>query len=183
MQQKLIFVFLILGIVVFFGPLLFLNFSQDDFYCLLISKADSIKDFVNFFTPEHSFITSHYNFYRPLSTQFYFGIMQKIFGLNPMQFHVFNLLIQIINTLLVYKLANIFVNNSKVAILASFFYGLNQSLLISVGYVSNVQILLATTFSFLTIIFYKKKLILSLIFLFWLCYQKRAQLQSRLFCY
>lgn len=156
-KQKLIFGFLIFGVIVFFWPLLFLNFAQDDFYCLLISKANSFREFLVFFTPEHSFVTSHYNFYRPLTTQFYFGIMQKIFGFNPMPFHVVSLLVHILNTFLVYKLAKEFVRNIKIAYLATFFYGFSQSLMVSIAWASNIQELVVTTLILMGIIFYKRR--------------------------
>lgn len=157
MRNRLLFVFLILGIFIFFGPLLFLNFSQDDFYCLLISRTKDIKDFFIFFTPEHSFITSHYNFYRPLSTQLYFGLMQKIFGLNPFYFHLASLIVHVLNTFLVYKLAKEFTKNFKISLLAAFIFGINQSLAVSIGWASNSQELLVTTFILLGLLFFKKR--------------------------
>lgn len=157
MKEKISWIFLIFIIVVLFLPPLFLNFAQDDFYCLLISKANSLKDFLTFFTPYHSFVTSHYNFYRPLTTQFYFGLMQNLFGLNPFPFHLISLLVHVLNTFLVYRLAKEFLNNSKVSLLAAFIYGVNQSLTISIGWASNFQELLVTTFILFGVICYKRK--------------------------
>lgn len=148
---------LFLIIIIFFGQLLFFNFSQDDFYCLLISKANSVKDFLIFFTPEHSFITSKYIFYRPLSTQFYFGVMQKIVGLNPFYFHFASLIVHLFNTLLVYKLTKEFTKNEKISYLSAFVYGINQTLTISIGWASNIQELMVTTFILLGIILFKRK--------------------------
>ena len=167
MKSKLPLIILLVAIFLFYSPLLFLNFIQDDFFCLLISKTNNLKDFFVFFTPEHSFITSHYTFYRPLTTQFYFGVMQKIFGLQPFFFHFASLLVHLLNVFLVYKLAKLFFPKAGrlLPLLSAFIYGSSQNHIVAIGWASNMQELGVTTFILLSTIFYRKNFIFySLIF-------------------
>jgi hypothetical protein len=147
-------------VILFFYRLLSLNFVADDFSCLLNSKAQNVTDYLTFFTPSHSFITMNYNLYRPLTYQFYFALMQSIFGLRPIYYHLVSLVWHLLNIVLVFKLAGTFFPKKKsiLPILAAGFYALNQSHTVTLAWSGLVQELGLTTFVLLAIYFFYRNL-------------------------
>ena len=159
-QRNLLLFLSILLIITAFWRLLFYNFVKDDFFHLWISQYTSLEEFINFFTFGHSLETSKYNFYRPLTTQAYYGIFKSLFNFNPLPFHVASLALHLINSLLVLVLAKLFLGNKMkiFPILAALFYGLNPSHTITVGWVANFQELGVTFFAVLSIYYFYKHL-------------------------
>lgn len=74
-------------------------FFMDDFYFLHISQANNLKEFINLFQPIANIP------YRPISQQIFFFTFYKLFGFNPLPFHIFIFVIHIINSWLVYKIS------------------------------------------------------------------------------
>lgn len=89
---------------------------MDDFYFLQISQADNIGEFINLFKPI-KFIP-----YRPVSQQLFFFPFQKLFGLNPLPFHMMIFLIHLINSYLLYLLGKRLVKDLFKARLISLMY-------------------------------------------------------------
>lgn len=106
---------LFLGFLVYW-PIFFSFFFMDDFYFLQISQANNFKEFINFFKPI-KFIP-----FRPISQQLFFFSFQKLFGLNPLPFHVFIFLLHVFNSLFVYKISLKFLKKSIKAKLISLMY-------------------------------------------------------------
>src|SRR5690242_2019432 len=98
-------------------------FSQDDFIFLYWSKANNLKEFLNFFNPfTHP---KDIFFYRPLSTQLYYFLNQKFFGLNPLPFQVEAFLFHFLNSFLFYLITLKLWRNKKVAVLSGFLYAIS----------------------------------------------------------
>ena len=125
-------------IIFSFWPLVFYNLVTDDFFLLWISKFDSLGEFLSFFTFSHSF-SAEFAFYRPLTIQVYYSLINHFFGLDPTAYHIASLGLHIINTLLVYKLANIFLASRSFSVIAALLFGLNPSQTMAIGWAANFQ--------------------------------------------
>lgn len=152
-------IFLILVLIVIvrsFWSLLFYNFVTDDFFYLHISKFSGIWDFLSFFSFFHS-DSSGYIFYRPLATQVYYGIIQKLFGFSPLYYHFLSLFLHLANTCLVFYFSSFFFPKSKFfPVISALFFGLNASQTMAVGWAANFQEVEATFFILLATIFLYK---------------------------
>lgn len=85
-------------------------FFHDDFVFLDRSTLSSPSDLIDLFSIERNQrgLQEKTHSYRPLSTNFYFGLVQKTFGLEPRAFHLINLLaLAGIGTLLVVLLVHL----------------------------------------------------------------------------
>lgn len=92
-------------------------FFQDDWFTLQISNAKSISDFFYFFIPRTDVI-----YYRPLGMQIPFFVIRRIFGINPLPFHILTFLTHAVNVILVFLLVQLLVKRDDSALLSSFFY-------------------------------------------------------------
>src|SRR3989344_5940675 len=142
-MKKIIF----LSFFIFF-PSAFVFFSADDWFHLRVSQISSIPEFLNFF----SFAKSGQSiaFYRPLPTQVFFYIFQKLFGLNCFGYSLY----------LVNKLATKLLNSDRKALLATLIYGVSVSNFTRLYFLSAFQEVALVIFSLLMIINYleeKKK--------------------------
>lgn len=146
---------IICAILLIYMPSVDNYFSSDDWFHLNISQISSIKEFTNFFS-----FTANPNsaaFYRPLSTQVFFFTFQKIFGINPLPFHLFVLLIFSLNLFLIYRFTQKIFKNNQLSILSTFLYGISVSNFTRLYFLSAFQEILLVFFSLLTLIFYLKK--------------------------
>ena len=82
-----------------YGFTLKYGFFQDDFYTLVQSQAHNINNILRWLIPGNEI------YYRPISMRIYFWLMNAIFGLNPFAYHVFALILHLLNSLLVVKIA------------------------------------------------------------------------------
>lgn len=114
---------IILGMV--FLPSLFIFFSADDWFHLRVSNINQISEFFNFF----SFLKTAQSiaFYRPLSTQVFFFVFQKLFGLNPLPYRLFVLFCFGFSLYLINKLAMILFDSKRKALLVMLIYGFSVS--------------------------------------------------------
>lgn len=147
-------------VILYFWRLLFFNFVTDDFFHLRIGQFKNPEEFITLFTFSHSLETSEFIFYRPLTTQVYYGLLSKLFGFNPFPFHLFSLVVHILNTFLVYKLTSFLLRNKYrlFASLAAIFFGLNPSQTIAVGWAGTFQEIGVTFFIILSIFSFLKHL-------------------------
>ena len=93
-------------------------------------------------------------FYRPLSRETYNLLIYTIFGLNPLPFHVVNLLLILANLVLIYLIIRKLNKNPYLAYFTLIIYFFSSIHSIELYYLASVQTLLATTFSLFCLQFY-----------------------------
>lgn len=147
--------------VLFYLPALSNFFSADDWFHFRITQIDSLQQFLNFFSFSQN--PQAASFYRPLSTQVFFFIFQNLFGLNSAVYYLFGLLLFACILYLIKKLAESYLP-STIHNLPSIIYGLSVSNFTRVYFVSAFQELFLVIFSLLTLINFKSKPKLSLLF-------------------
>jgi len=126
-----------------------LGFAQDDFFFLLLSRADSFLDVLKFFSPWHQ---GSFPFYRPLGTQLYFFSFTSLFGTHaPLAMHLFMLAVHAGNVYQLEKLLRRLHFSSLSAFLGALLYLSSATHFLSLVYLSATQHLLATTFSLLSL--------------------------------
>lgn len=141
-----------------YGKSLSLFFVQDDFYLLSISQAETLGGFFRLFLPHPDTA-----WYRPLSQQLFFWLGYRIFGLNPLPFHVILFIIHWFNCLLVFILLRRFSSSFFTNFVGVFFYALNISHFLSLSWPAAFGFLLGPV-GFLTTIIVFLKFIKSLQF-------------------
>ena len=129
-------------------------FSQDDFFHLRAIHQKSIKDIPKFFMG----VSPEYGFFRPLPRETYNLLMFKSFGLNPLPFHIVNLLIIIINSFLLFLLIKQLISNFSLSLLTSILYLTSSVHSIELYYLGSVQQLMATMFLIISSLFFVKYL-------------------------
>ncbi len=147
--------------VLFYLPVLGNFFSADDWFHLRITQIDSPQQLLNFFSFSQNPQTA--SFYRPLSTQVFFFIFQNFFGLNSVAYYLFGLGLFTYILYLIKKLSERFLP-STIDYLPSIIYGLSVSNFTRVYFVSAYQELFMVIFSLLSIINFKSKPKLSLLY-------------------
>lgn len=114
---------IILLAFILFAPSLTTFFTHDDFFVMVISKAENIKDFVNFFVIS----PMGWGLYRPISTQVFYYLSNLLLNMNPISMHAVLYLLFGIIIILVYKIAHYLTENSKVSLIATFLYATSAS--------------------------------------------------------
>lgn len=125
-------------------------FSQDDFFHLRQVMDKNISDIPGFFIGRLEGQT----FYRPLSRETYNLIMYKVFNLNPLSFHLFNLFLILINAIFLIFITKKLANNLAAAYFSLFIYFVSSAHSIELYYLSSFQTLLSTSFVLLSVYFY-----------------------------
>lgn len=149
---------LLISVTVFlYFPSFRYGFFQDDWLHLLNTQGP-ISDLVKFFSDNSAI------YYRPLGIQLAYWLQQKIFGLEPVYWHGFSLLIHLLNTGLVYALIAKITRNKAVSFLASFLYATAAIHFISLFWLAETNLLLGALVLFLTLnVYLSDRLTLSLI--------------------
>jgi len=148
-----------------FLPALSVFFSSDDWFHLRVSHIDSLGQFLNFFSFEKTF--QSISFYRPLTTQVFFFVFQRLFGLNPVPYHLFVLAVFLFSLYLVYKLAHKLLQNRWQANVTVLLYGFSVSNFTRLYFLSAFQEIGLVVFSLLSILSYlrsSRKPILAVLF-------------------
>lgn len=156
-MSKLKTYFLLLAtIVVTYGLSIKYGFSQDDWYFLSISRAESLIDVLQFFNPAAQ---AGFAFYRPLGTQLYFFLAQFFLGLSgaPLGMHLFMLFIHSLSAFQVYRLVGKLNPNTRLPLLLALLYASSAVHFLSLYYISATQQLLAALFSLLSLNFFLDK--------------------------
>lgn len=148
--------------VLLYLPALGNFFSGDDWFHLRISQIDSFQQFLNFFSFSPNAQTA--SFYRPLSTQVFFFVFQKLFGLTAWPYYLFGLLLFTYSIHLVRKFCVSLNLKSEICDLTSVIYGLSVSNFTRLYFLSAYQELFLVIFSLLTLINFQKKPFLSFVF-------------------
>lgn len=119
-NKTIIFVFtlfLTLAILVLYAPSFSAYFFQDDWFSLLISRAQSVPDFLKFFLPRSDVI-----YYRPLGMQVPFFLVQKIFGIQPLPFRIATHILHVLSAVFVYKILRDIFPRRELALSGAFLY-------------------------------------------------------------
>lgn len=124
-------------------------FFQDDWFSLRISQAKTLGDFFSFFIPRPDVI-----YYRPFGMQVPFFFLQKLFGVNPLPFHLVQLLTHAVNSILVYILVRLILKKDTIALLASFLYGTSSVHYIPFYWFATYAFVLGPTLFFSSYIFF-----------------------------
>lgn len=103
-------VLLFLLIIIFFAKGINNYFLGDDWFHLNITQINNFREFLNFFNPLEN--PQQAAFYRPITIQLFFFIIQSIFGLNPFYYHLPIYLLYLSSIYLFYRLL-IFLDFSK----------------------------------------------------------------------
>lgn len=143
--MKNFFLLLTVFLAFFYRNAFFARFFQDDFLLLQLAKSGNIfRPIVNF--P-----------YRPISIQVFYGFCFKLFGENPLGYHVLLFLIFIAALFFVYKLSN-----WQTVII----YAFNVSLFPLFYWVAASYFVFAAFFTFGAVYFYKNSKILPALLFF-----------------
>ncbi|MCD4664673.1 MAG: tetratricopeptide repeat protein [Bacteroidales bacterium] len=141
---------IILTIIIYF-PAFFNGFINwdDNWY---ITENPYIRNFsfngiINIFS---SFYGGQYSPF----TMLVFSLMNSIFGMNPVPFHILSVLLHLINIFLVYKLIKLLFNNSLISIIVAGLFSINPLQVESVVWLSATKITLSSFFYLASLIAY-----------------------------
>jgi len=110
-------------------------FAQDDFVWLRIAASvKEARQLLDFF-----FQYNGAGNYRPLTQEVFFFLNYKLFGLNPVPFHVVILCVHAINSMLVYGILRQMKLERMACLAGAIFYGLNSSVFIPVYWISAIS--------------------------------------------
>jgi hypothetical protein len=115
----------VLGSLLLFFPGLFNYFGGDDWFHLRVAQISTITEFLNFFNPINN--PQSTAFYRPIPNQLYFFVLQSLFGLQPLFYHVPVFLMFGASIWLVYRLILKLGFSRSHAILAATFFGFSST--------------------------------------------------------
>lgn len=160
--KRLLPIWLIIVTVLIYSPALFNFFSGDDWFHLRISNITSLSQFFNFFSFSHTLQSAA--FYRPLPTQVFFFIFQRLFGLTAWPYYLFVLISFGYSLYLVYKFAYSQFSDRNKSLLSTFIYGVSVSNFTRVYFLSAFQEVALVIFSLLCLLSFPKNKIKSIIF-------------------
>lgn len=135
-------------------------FHQDDFIMFYYSQS-----FAQVARAFNIFARADFPFYRPIPTQLYFFVGQKIFGFNPLGYHIFNFLLFCANVILVYKVIQTVTKNINAAIFGTLIFAVNTTHFAPLYAASYAHELFFVFFGSLTALYFcNNKNLLSVIF-------------------
>lgn len=143
---------LIILVIITFFPLLGYFFSQDDFQLMHLSTSELHRELAKTFGP----VPYHV---RPLTKFVYFAVTHRLFGLNPLPYHVISLLVHLANTLIVFALLRRFRLFPGPALVSAALFGMNVAFFHAIGWISCIQQLAGTFFMLLSILLAVESLI------------------------
>jgi hypothetical protein len=144
----LILILSVISIFILYFPALYSPFFNDD-----INLLHDGRDFnLSVFNPFQS-----QGLYRPL-WKLYFAAMYRVFGLNPLPYHLANIVLHVINCLLLYLVVKPLAKSSVRASLVALLFAISSKITNGVHWISSSNALLATAFSFVAILMFLKYL-------------------------
>src|SRR3989339_1916568 len=158
-SEKQVFIYIPI-LVSSFSLLLYLNatygkFVYDDFK--IIVENCFIKEwkyFPKIFTQDYFTISGEMS-YRPIVTISYF-IDYAIWHLNPFGFHLTNIILHTLNTVLFYLFLNAVLQNKKIVLLSTLFFITHLTLVETINAVGYREDLLSATFLLVSLIYFIK---------------------------
>lgn len=132
-----------------FSPFTKVYFSADDFYNMHLVFHGAWKDiFAAFlFSRREDFL-----FYRPLTTQFYFFVGQRLFDLHPIGYHLVSSLVFGTIIYSVFKLTLVLTKHERLSLFTTAFYALSASNFTRLAWTTQIQELLFAFSSLVTIL-------------------------------
>lgn len=163
----LVFVFLV-SFILFF-PSFSIFFTHDDFFHLLLAKAENPVDLINFFNISQRPLG--YGSYRPITTQLFYFLGRYVFNLNPFWMHILAFSFFLALLILIYIFSKLITGKIRVSKIAVFLYATSSIHFMSLYFLGAFQEIGAAFFVLLSVILYllsetfkSKRYILSLIF-------------------
>ena len=139
---------------ILFFPSLFTFYTNDDFFFLRISRANSFGDFLNFFRltagPEGLGV------YRPLTTQAFYFLGNWAFKMNPLSLHIISFITFFALILLIYKLAKTLGGSEYVGQICAFLYAVSATHFAHLYYLATFQELGLAIFFIISVILFIK---------------------------
>lgn len=174
-------------LILFLATGVYLNSLNNDFSLDdedFIIESDFIKNWQNAFailTPAYLDVSAkHVDLNRPLMT---WSLMTDYYawGMNPFGYHLTNILLHTVNTLLIYSLGTLLLKDSRVSLLAAILFGVHPIHTEVVNGINFREDLLVTTFFILSLItFIKARWKLSLILFAYALLSKESAIVSPL---
>jgi hypothetical protein len=130
---------LLIGIVVSFYPLIKYFFAQDDFVLLHTAVRDSWLAVTDYFARVPGM-------FRPLTKAVYFDAMYRVFGLNPVPFHVVSIVLHAINTAFFFLLMWRVRVTTAGALVSTTLFALSVAFFHVIAWISCIQQLLGECF-------------------------------------
>lgn len=167
MFNKIGLLIIIILSVLIFSPALGNFFWGDDWFLIEVSRIDSSREFIDFFSFTQT--SRSVPFYRPVSTNLFFYTFQTLFGLNIFFYRLFALILFGVSLYLVYKFSEIIFQNKVEQNLTLFIYGISAIHFNTIYYLSAIADSFMVVFVICSILFFfklqtTKNLILSLFF-------------------
>jgi len=134
-----------------FYPTLKNNFVNWDDDKLVYQNPDILN--LNASSIKTYFSTYYANMYHPLTT-LSFAIDASLFGMNPMYFHLINILLHLINVVLAFYLVFYLTRKQFMAFIIAFLFALHPMHVESVVWIAERKDVLYTAFFLLSLIFY-----------------------------
>jgi tetratricopeptide (TPR) repeat protein len=138
-----------------YSRVLFNDFAwgDDEIY---IQKNPFIRDF-SFNGIRAIFSSFYFSNYNPLTTLSYLFEF-KFYGLNPLLYHLWNVLLHLLNTWLVFKLTEKLSGKKITAVIVSLLFAIHPMHVESVAWISERKDVLYTSFYLLSLLFYLRYL-------------------------
>ena len=152
------FIFLFSLILFFMKGAFVVDIYVDDFFFFKISKANSIGDFMNFFSPIRNY------FYRPIPTELFYFII-NILNKNLFIAHLISFFTYFIGLIFLYKITRYISCSQLFAFIFTFIYGISFTHVFQLYQLNTFQEICLMTFLSVSFYFFlKKKYFISLIF-------------------
>jgi len=130
-------IIILLLLLFLYEPSISIFFSGDDWFHLRVSNIANIHQFLNFFSFSRNEQTIA--FYRPLSTQVFFFTFQKLFGLNPIPFHIFSLIVFGVSVYIFKKISSILFTSETQSLVATIVFAFASSNITRIYFLSHFQ--------------------------------------------
>lgn len=168
-QNTLFFIALYLFVFFIFQKAFSIAFFQDDFFFLKISRAETIADFLRFFSPIRTYS------YKPLASEVFYFIIHLL-GNNVIAGHAIVFIIYSIGLYYLYQILKIVTHNDLLSKLTIFLYAIHFTHVFQLYWFAAFQEI--ALFTFLSISFYHffigKKIISFIFFIFALLSKETA---------
>lgn len=151
--KKWLVLIMIASFALFFSSL-FTFYTNDDFFFLKISQANSVRDIFGFFKltggPEG------FGVYRPLTTQAFYFLGKIFFNLDPIPLHILSFITFFSLIYLVYELAYVLSKSGYVGLLAAFLYAVSATHFAHLNYLATFQELGLALFFVISVVLFIK---------------------------
>ncbi len=181
MRHKLlhlpIFFFGLLFLIVFFlfKNMFTMHFILDDYFFLHISHANTVSQFLSFFSPLKDY------FYRPIPTELFYFLINS-FSKSPVFGHWIMFVTYCVGLVFLYKSACLATKKKYFALLFTFFYAIHFTHVFQLYALNTFQEIALFTFLVISFFFYlKKKFVVSVLFFIFALMSKETALMFPIF--